>query len=293
MWSRISNGAIRDECEVTASDSEAKREVWASLITVTYNSAEALRRFWDRPEGIPEGVEWIVVDNCSTDDSVAVARAAGARVVAQRRNVGFSAANNAGLDAARGSFIGFVNPDVRVSFDDLPALARLAEERSSLVSPQLLNADGSLQPNGRGFPYLWHKVLNRLGRESSLAGGYLLYSEGSTPRSVVWVMGAAVLGRRSDFERIGGWDPHFFLYYEDKDICLRAWRNGIPVVLVPSAAWTHGWARETTGFKLAPWRHELASMAKFYSRYPEFLLPPAAADRRFSPVRAEVYGARR
>jgi N-acetylglucosaminyl-diphospho-decaprenol L-rhamnosyltransferase len=264
--------------------------IWASLITVTYNSDEALRRFWSLPEGLPAGVEWIVVDNGSVDDSVELARNAGARVISLARNRGFSAANNAGLSAARGSFIGFVNPDVAVGFGDLEMLAEAARSERMLVAPQLLNDDGSRQPNGRGFPYLWHKVMNRLGRESALEGGYLLFGDDRPVRPVVWFMGAAVFGWRADIERTGAWDPHFFLYYEDKDICLRAWRAGLGAGLVPAAAWVHGWARETTGFRWAPWRREIASMIKFYARYPEFLLPRGVADRKHPRVRTAVYG---
>ena len=85
-------------------------EARVSLVTVTFNSAATLRHFWaDWPR---EACEWIVVDNCSTDDSVAVAESLGACVLRLSENVGFSAANNVGARMATGDVLGFLNPDV-------------------------------------------------------------------------------------------------------------------------------------------------------------------------------------
>uniref|UniRef100_UPI003CFAFC34 glycosyltransferase n=1 Tax=Campylobacter coli TaxID=195 RepID=UPI003CFAFC34 len=90
-----------------------------TLISVSYNSGEALRRFW-LDAALPHSVRWIVVDNASTDDSVSVARAAGAEVIQLSENIGFGAANNLGFEQADSPYVGFVNPDVRVDFDSLP-----------------------------------------------------------------------------------------------------------------------------------------------------------------------------
>jgi N-acetylglucosaminyl-diphospho-decaprenol L-rhamnosyltransferase len=262
---------------------------WCSLITVTYNSREALERFWGSRTALPAGVEWIVVDNASTDDSAQLAENLGAsRVIRNTRNLGFSAANNLGLAASAGEFIGFVNPDVRVNGDDLQALHRLAQTQNALVSPQLMNADGSLQPNGRGFPFLIDKVRNRLSGAARLANRYLLFSETGQPRAVCWLMGASVFGCRDTITRLGGWDSHFFVYYEDKDLSLRAWQAGVRVLLEPAAQWTHGWARETLTANVTPWKNELTSMAKFSRRYPEFLLGASVAARIHTRIQREM-----
>lgn len=271
---------------------ESGRGVWCSLITVTYNSASALREFWGSAGTPPDGVEWIVVDNASTDGSAELARSLGARVVQQTHNLGFSASNNVGLTTAQGRFIGFVNPDIRVDFDDLPRLLSIAERDRAIVSPQLLNGDGSLQPNGRGFPFLIDKVKNRLFNDDRLHDSYLLYAT-SGERKVCWLMGAAVFGLRADIDLFGGWDDHFFLYYEDKDFSLRAWAAGIAVEVVSGVTWTHGWARETTSASATPWKREFSSMAKFYRRYPEFLLSRGGAARRHPQIQRAVFGTAR
>lgn len=256
-----------------------------SLITVAYNSSETLKRFW-RETDLGSTVEWIVVDNASTDDSAAVAESLGAKVLRLSKNVGFSAANNLGLESAIGDFIGFVNPDVRVDAGDLGLLRTLASEAGALVAPQLVNPDGSLQPNGRGYPLLSAKIRNRLVGDDS---NYLLLADGDKPRPVCWAMGAALLGRRSEFHRISGWDSEFFLYYEDSDIGVRAWKEGIPVLVTPDVRWVHGWARETSTFNWAAWRREISSMARFYTRYPEFLLTRGIAGRVHPNIERGVF----
>jgi len=272
---------------MTLQEAEAGEQPWCTLITVTFNSADALSRFWDRP--LPGGVEWIVVDNASQDGTAELASRLGARVIRADENKGFSYANNLGLASARSDVVGFVNPDLRIDEPGLRALRELALDRRALVAPQLVNGDGSLQPNGRGYPFLTAKIRNRLLGDDPR---YLLLADGDEPRPVCWFMGAAVFGSRVTIDAIGGWDSHFFLYYEDKDICLRAWSAGIEVLVSPSARFVHGWARETTSISFAPWRRELASMAKFYWRYPEFLLGARRARRRHPVIHRAVYGGR-
>jgi N-acetylglucosaminyl-diphospho-decaprenol L-rhamnosyltransferase len=263
--------------------------VWCSLITVTYNSREALVRFWSRARELPVGVEWIVVDNGSSDESVELAKSLGATTVIQRNgNFGFSSSNNVGFSVARGSFIGFVNPDVEVDFSDLAYLATVAEENAAIVSPQLLNPDGSPQPNGRGFPFLVDKVRNRLGNSKKPNKRYLLFGELDQARHVCWLMGASVFGMRQDIDKFKAWDSHFFLYYEDSDFGLRAWKAGVPVMLLSEFSWVHGWARETKTARAMPWKRELGSMFKFYRRYPEFLLGTRAASRAHPRIARDV-----
>jgi len=251
-----------------------------TFITVTYNNAVTLKEFWGGE--IPEWAEWIVVDNASQDNTSQIAEQLGAsRVITLESNVGFGSANNVGLRAAQGLFIAFANPDVTVNFESMKVLAQAIDRTGGIVGPQLVNPDGSLQPNGRGLPTLASKVRNRLPHKFGIPGYQLFAHKGQLIR-VDWLIGAAVLGRKETFDAIGGWDERFFLYYEDSDIGLRAWLSGLSVELVGDANWIHGWARETTQFRLDPWKREIASMAKFYSRYPSLLGPVRFAKHRLA-----------
>lgn len=217
-----------------------------------------------------------MVDNGSSDDSVHAARELGASVIELGRNLGFSAANNEGLRMASGTYIAFVNPDVRGTWDDLGLLGRAIDHHGGLVSPQLVNEDGSLQPNGRGAPLLAHKVLHRL-VPSRRENGYQVIANHLESKYVFWLMGAVVLGEARVLRELGGWDERFFLYYEDKDLSIRAWAAGIPVVVDGRVQWIHEWARDTRTLRVRPWLLELRSLIRFYTLYPEFLFSNSLA----------------
>lgn len=253
-----------------------------SLITVTHNSARALERFWAGKQFVP--YPWTVVDNNSSDDSREVARRLGAQVVALDANCGFSAANNVGASVTDSDVLIFCNPDVTVTPDGIATLADRARRHGGIVAPQLVNADGSLQENGRGIPYPHRKVrhLMRLRdkRYLRLAGpGELI--------DVVWVMGAALAITRADFHALGGWDSGFFVYYEDADLGLRAGRLGMGVRVDGDVRWHHGWGRETgRGFSAAAWRLEMASARRFYRKHPDCLVPVGRSAGRLRDVDA-------
>ena len=256
-----------------------------SLITVTYNSAEDLIRFPAGP--LPADVEWIVVDNGSRDESANVALSQGARVVSLSENVGFGRANNVGLGYATGTHIGFINPDVQIKYDDLPALARLLDDalEECLVAPQLIDPDGTAQPNGRGVPTVLRKLGHRLNLKDT---GYRIYANPGEQIYVAWAMGAALCGKRTTIATLGGWNEAFFVYYEDHDEGLRAWAHKIPVILTGDVRWVHGWARETTTFTVRPWLFEIHGAWKFFSRYPGLLISHRFLGRKYHRMRELV-----
>ncbi|MDF2994256.1 MAG: glycosyltransferase [Microbacterium sp.] len=264
--------------------------IW-SLITVAYNSAQPLAHHWAGAR--PDNVEWIVVDNASTDESSAVARRLGADTVIELpQNIGFGGANNAGFRVARGRYVAFVNPDISVDYSALHDCEEFLDENGGICSPQLTGPDGSLQPNGRMTPSLRNKVFSRLGVKRVVDEYHVYAGPGESP-DVDWVIGAAVLGSKSTFSVLGKdgpWDPEFFVYYEDSDLGLRAWKSGVPVRLVGGATWIHGWERATASLNWRAWKLELDSMTTFYRRYPALILGrgagpwPSAGRKRRRPV---------
>ncbi|TWG10957.1 GT2 family glycosyltransferase [Micromonospora palomenae] len=252
-----------------------------SVVTVTYNSADTLRRCW---HGETKPYEWIIVDNCSADDSATVAEELGARVIRLPENVGFARANNVALREVAGEYILFANPDLEIRPDGLDVLRRHLDAHGGLVAPQLLSSDGVPQANGRGFPYATAKLGNRkVWPLSRLHASYRMVAEPGEARYVAWVMGAAVAGRTADVSELGGWNERFFLYYEDHELGLRAWRHGLPVTLLGDVRWIHHWGRATNSFRWSKAHTlELRSARTFFGLFPEFLvgLPPAARRHR-------------
>lgn len=241
-----------------------------TLITVSFNSASTLERCW---RGVDLSTfRWIVVDNASTDHSREVALDLGAEVIALAENVGFSRANNIALAATSSKYVAFVNPDVVVRPGDLSELGHLSSAYDALVAPQLINLDGSLQPNGRGLPFLVDKFAHRgISLPSSDLGRYLPTL--SEPSYVAWLIGAVIAGETDQFRALGGWDERYFLYHEDSSLCLSAWNQDMKVILSTNHSWVHEWRRESKSLNWRAIRHEVVSALKFYRIHPELLVP--------------------
>jgi len=249
----------------------------ATVITVSYNSARDLAAHWGGAADLM--VEWIVVDNASSDDSAAVAEALGARVIRLPRNLGFSAANNVGAALATSDFLIFANPDVEATAEGVADLVAIGRATGGLVGPQLMNPDGTLQENGRKSPFLYRKAQHFLGHEGS-ASNYELRAESDETWRVSWLTGAVIGMKREVFDDLGGWDSGFFVYHEDSDLCIRARLRGYPVLLTGTTRWVHAWGRATRSWSWNSWKLELRSAARFYRKYPALLLHPSLVRLR-------------
>src|SRR5919197_1519554 len=180
--------------------------------------------------------ELIVVDNDSTDGTRAFLESvAGITLVANDINYGYGVSNNLGAARPVGRILLFLNSDVNVHAGWLPPLlARLEDDaKVGAVAPRVLNTDGSLQLAGA--------LLSR-------SGATWLYGSGDNPdraeysfaRDVDYAAGACLLVRRSAFNAVGGFDPIFGrIYFEDADLCLRLWSEGLRTVYEPRSTVTH------------------------------------------------------
>ncbi len=203
-------------------------------IVVAHDSADAL------PACLAalarEGVPALVVDNASRDASVAVAEAAGARVVRNARNEGYGRANNRGVRAAEGaSYVLIVNPDVELAPGAAGALLAAARDwpDAGLLAPRIVEPDGRFfyQPRSLLAPYL----TNPSGRRDLPEG------DACAP----FLSGACFMVRRDLFLALGGFDEAIFLFYEDDDLCRRVADSGRALVHVHGAVALHGRGRSS------------------------------------------------
>ncbi len=192
-------------------------------------------------------VEVVVVDNDSTDGSVATVDALPqVRVITAGENLGYARAANRGIAVARTSVVAVLNPDTTTVRGSAAAvMARFAADaRIGAVGPRIDEADGTPYPGARSFPSLLdalgHGVLFFWWRDNPFSRRYRqTAADPAVTRKVDWVSGSAVWLRREALDDIGGWDERYFMYMEDVDLCWRLGRAGWSVVYEPGARVVH------------------------------------------------------
>lgn len=208
-----------------------------AVVIVTFNSAGCIGTCLASVRATLSDAQVVVVDNGSHDDTVRVVRvvAPGARVIETPENVGFGRACNAGAEAATTSHVLFLNPDAAVTaVDDERFHQILAVSPFGLLAPAF---DGEV---------------DRLRRETSWRRDYVAHTFEALrpaewrPRTRVvedamsgWVSGAMLLVSRDEFLGLGGFDPRFFVYYEDRDLSHRYREANFPVVTTEAIRGRH------------------------------------------------------
>lgn len=195
-------------------------------------------------------VDVLVVDNNSQDGSVAELQSLfpDVRWIQLDENIGFGRANNIGLEHATGTYVLYLNPDTIVGSDTLEVMKRFLDEhpQTGIAGCKVLNPDGSFQVAcRRGLPTPWVSFcklfgLQRLFPSSKLFAGYnLTYLPIDATYSVDALIGAFMIGRRDLLQRLGGFDPAFFMYGEDIDLCYRVQLAGFDVTYVHTTSIVH------------------------------------------------------
>jgi N-acetylglucosaminyl-diphospho-decaprenol L-rhamnosyltransferase len=209
-----------------------------AVVTVTHNSSQVIEGWIDALEdtGRRSQMELCVVDSGSTPEERRFLRervAPRVQVVCERPNLGYGRCCNVGAEQTSAPALLFINPDARVQ--SVPD----AVWHAGLIDGQLLGAFKQL-PDGEVSP-LGHRRYRTAAREAeTLVLGRFRPELGRTAESPAWVSGAALIIRRADFDRIGGFSSELFMYFEDADLCLRHRATGGSVTLDPAFLIEHG-----------------------------------------------------
>jgi len=205
-----------------------------SVIIVTWNvrdlTLDCLRSLDERSGDLD--VEAIVVDNASVDGTVTAVRSAfpGVTLIANGGNLGFPAANNAGLEQARGRHVLFLNPDTAVGEGALERCVRELDRDSTvgMVGCQMTLPDGSVQYEGARRAYrlrhiVWEAFyLHELFPRSALFAHQLIGDwDHRGSRDVEAILGAFMMVRRELANAVGGLPDDIFMFHEDLGFCLR------------------------------------------------------------------------
>ncbi|MGY1794148.1 glycosyltransferase family 2 protein [Geodermatophilus sp. SYSU D00525] len=218
------------------------------VVAVTYSPGEALEGFvTSLAEATDRPVEVVLADNGSTDgvpERVAAEHPC-VRLLRTGGNVGYGAAVNAGLAGAPGRYALVANPDVRFepgSVDELLAVAA-RWPRAATVGPAIRTPEGELYPSARELPRLstgaGHALLGWAWPGNPWTARYRREREAPRERTAGWLSGSCFLVDLEAFRAVGGFDPGYFMYFEDVDLGERLGRAGWLHVYAPSAVVVH------------------------------------------------------
>lgn len=250
-----------------------------TIAVVSYNVAPLLERCLETAErALAEvgGGRVIVVDNASRDESASLVRARfpQAQLLANGDNAGFGAACDQALLMAETEAILFLNPDVELAGGALTALMRRldATPHAALCGPRLSFPDGRPQPSRRRFPtvpvlLLEATPLEWRGPRWPALGAYYRDGAADTAAREDWLSGACLLARVSALRSAGGFDPVFFMYFEEVDLCRRLAARGWETWYEPGAAVTHHHSRSADQDLAAKDRHYYRSKYRYVARY--------------------------
>jgi GT2 family glycosyltransferase len=196
-----------------------------------------------------DGDEIVVCDQVSDPAKLAAVSAKFPLVkwIARADNLGFAGGVNRAAAASTAPYLLLVNPDARLAPGVIGALADWLDRHPSvgIVGPRVVNADGSVQASARRFPSLSTAVagrstwLTRRFPNNPLTRHNLVARTAVEPATVDWLAGSCLMTRRELFDRLGGLDEGFFVYWEDADYAKRAAALGFSSVFLPSVQVSH------------------------------------------------------
>lgn len=255
-----------------------------SAIMVTYNSYELTRRLLPTlASGIGNQLsELIVVDNASSDKTGEKLKQEFPTIncLTMPENKGYGAAVNAAAAKSEGEWLLILNGDVEISQTQIKQLKELTEKYAAdLIAPAQEEPGGGTIPTVRNFPTPFTILFARrspLGRIFGKLGGYLREMPQKTERIKGVIGGACFLIKKEKFQQIGGFDPNFFLYAEDTDLCKRLNDLGAKIFYTPEVRVRHFWGSSTKqNYRLALKRQQTSLLYYFKKHFPH---------RRFSRV---------
>jgi len=209
-----------------------------TIVSVSYQSRAIVEAFSDTLKAFPHVV---IIDNGSHDGTAAEIRRCvpHARLIERSDNIGFGAANNQAMQQVRTPFALLLNPDSHIEPANLALLLDTLARypTAGAIAPQSWRADGVPQ---RCFRQAFYAVPRNKGPYQLAAGTCC----------ADWLHGCCLLLRTDAFNRIGGFDENFFLYYEDDDLCLRLRQAGFACLFEPRARARHLGGASST----ADWR---------------------------------------
>ncbi|HEY0518897.1 MAG TPA: glycosyltransferase family 2 protein [Ilumatobacteraceae bacterium] len=222
----------------------------------------------------------IVVDNSRTPEPAqrVVRDHAGVRLIRSAGNVGYGRAANTGVAAATSQYALVLNADSQLRDGAADALVRELDlhPEAAIIGPRLVDDAGRVQPSCARFPAAGRLFLNETGLwkiglfkpiATTLGRRVLPFFDPDEPTVVPWVLGAALAVRRRSFDDVGGFDPAYFMYYEEVDLSRRLAATGAVTRFTPAATISHVGGASTSQNHAPMQREMFRSLAVYMRRH--------------------------
>ncbi|MEO6703054.1 MAG: glycosyltransferase family 2 protein [Jatrophihabitantaceae bacterium] len=275
---------------MSAAHPEPMTEDVVGLVAVTYGSGDSLTTFLDSlPGATSRPLDVLLADNGSTDQAPqrAAAERDGVRLLDTGGNLGYGRAANLGAAQVAGDWIVLANPDVEWTPGAIDELLAVAERwpRAGALGPLIRNPAGEVYPSARELPSLsrgiGHALCGWWWPSNPWTRAYRQERAEPVERVAGWLSGSCLLVRRVAFESVGGFDPSYFMYFEDVDLCHRLADAGWLNVYAPSSQIVHTGSHSTVQHKREMFIEHHRSAYRYLSgRYP---------GPRWAPVRAVLW----
>ena len=277
----------------------------ADIVVVTYNPGDTITSFLQSAVGAKGVASVTVVDNASGDDVAQRAAAeTGVGFVQTGRNGGYGAGANAGAARGRAQWILVSNADIVLEPGAVAALLEVAatDDAIGAVGPRVQEIDGTTYPSARPLPTLLlgagHALFGKAWPRNPWTRRYRLNLHPLGGQvDAGWLSGSCFLVRRAAWERLGGFDERYFMFFEDVDLGRRLGEAGYRQVWTPRAVVTHlgGHSYRSDPAPMLKAHHESARLyvASVYPHWWQAPVRAAIAAGLDAREKAEVAAARR
>jgi GT2 family glycosyltransferase len=267
-----------------------------SICIVSYNTNDLLRQCLESIYRTIKGIsfEIFVVDNASTDGTVDMIKNnfPDVQLIANKKNIGFAAANNQAINDSKGRYTLLLNPDTVVLNTTLDKLVEFMDSHpeAGVVGPQILNSDRTFQfsyDEGMSLEFFFRVLIfNRfislftfLIPIKKIKNYFTNSRDMESPtkiKEVGRVRGCCLLVRHEVIDQIGLMDEQFFMYAEEVDWEYRMKSAGWKIYFYPFAQIIHYWGASTTQnkqvFDLIYWQSSYKYIRKHYGNYAVLLV---------------------
>lgn len=250
-----------------------------SIIIVNYNGFDLLKNCLNTLYKYADGFnfEVILIDNNSIEGDIeeVVKGFDKVKLIKNKINLGFSRANNIGLNLAQGKYVLFLNNDIYFTENSIKKIFDFAEgnNEKTFIGCKLLNPDKSWQTSTACFPSLLNFLssnffLYRLFPSSSYLNKYYLQKKKiNVPIEVDYVLGAFLFGDRGVLLKLNGFDERFFFYAEDIDLCYRLSLIGGKTIFYPETSVVHIGGASVKNNQWFKYKNKAISELQFFQKH--------------------------